>query len=1105
MSEVTLASLAMEVAVPTADAAIDKLTRLRKVASELEGQAGRTASASKEQASAHGYAGTAAAQAERTMRQLSQVYGDVVDGSGRFRHSVEAEVAMLLQNAKAQAALAREQDAAARAVQRLTSSYDPLGGELLRTNRQLAEAEALYRKGAISAAQYGAVTDGLRGKLSTLEQVTTTGVKSSRSLQYATLNLGHQALDLGQGFAAAAASGEPLKMVMMTLMQQGPQLVGIFAEMKTQGLGVSAALGGIWAAIAPIAVPLLAIGAAATAAFGLFEREIDKNTKNATSWGDTWNATVKVIGRNLMNGPIGEALKWLGGAFSKTLDFIVDGVTGWYDRTVGLFIAAYKTITTHWKDLPAAFGAIMVGAANGVISGIQFIVDGAMGAINYFRKKAGMDEFARVELPKLTQANNAAARDFEKYWTEATASVRKSREGFADDVARQADKEFEKRQKAKKATEDHTKAILANNDAYRAGEDALTGYLAKLNEEIATMGMSAEQLRRRQAEQMALAADTPQIAEFIRQVSKMYEDQARVGKEAAEVQKAIGAAANDNIRVFDALGVVIPTAMENAAYELERAANEARNFRYDIEDVAYAINNNDWTSAFAGLAKVLANVEKAFKTATTAKEKYSAVAMLAQGVGGAIGGTGGAVVGGAGSGALAGLSAGSALTTLGLAVPGPGWALAAGGAVLGAIGGLFGSSKAKKQAKAQAEAQRLAEEAARQEQIANTALQLRIDLLKLEGKTAEAMALEQQSVLAKLDPSLHELQRQLWATQAATEAAAEAARLQAEADAMAAKAKASQRSIILDLMAMDDAVTGGNSAVLAARQDELAALDPVSRALKEIYFARLDEGAAMAKQAAEAEAFAAASTKANELWAKSTADTANKVAEAAQRQAEAMRSLGDSFVNAMQSAEDAEKSLRSFAESLLSELGLGGQQASYSATRSALQANAARGEFDQSLAQAFLDASKATQSSASGYQSDVAWVRSLALTKADDLAGYPARLAMLFRAIQADSMSGLPGFANGGSMVIGGNPGVDQNVLSLNGAPVARVGYGETLSVTPAGGSANDNSLTAEVRALRADFAEMKAALVQTAVNTGKTARQISGWDGNGMPAERGY
>lgn len=43
----------------------------------------------------------------------------------------------------------------------------------------------------------------------------------------------------------------------------------------------------------------------------------------------------------------------------------------------------------------------------------------------------------------------------------------------------------------------------------------------------------------------------------------------------------------------------------------------------------------------------------------------------------------------------------------------------------------------------------------------------------------------------------------------------------------------------------------------------------------------------------------------------------------------------------------------------------------------------------------------------------------------------------------------VPGFASGGSMVLGGRGGVDRNLLSLNGAPIARVGRGEVMSISP--------------------------------------------------------
>lgn len=43
-----------------------------------------------------------------------------------------------------------------------------------------------------------------------------------------------------------------------------------------------------------------------------------------------------------------------------------------------------------------------------------------------------------------------------------------------------------------------------------------------------------------------------------------------------------------------------------------------------------------------------------------------------------------------------------------------------------------------------------------------------------------------------------------------------------------------------------------------------------------------------------------------------------------------------------------------------------------------------------------------------------------------------------------------PGFANGGSMRLGGLAGIDRNLLSLNGSPLARVSAGETMTITPA-------------------------------------------------------
>jgi hypothetical protein len=52
----------------------------------------------------------------------------------------------------------------------------------------------------------------------------------------------------------------------------------------------------------------------------------------------------------------------------------------------------------------------------------------------------------------------------------------------------------------------------------------------------------------------------------------------------------------------------------------------------------------------------------------------------------------------------------------------------------------------------------------------------------------------------------------------------------------------------------------------------------------------------------------------------------------------------------------------------------------------------------------------------------------------------------------AVTAANLPGFAGGGAFNVLGRHGIDRNVLSLNGLPIANVSYGERLSVD------NDNA-----------------------------------------------
>lgn len=59
-----------------------------------------------------------------------------------------------------------------------------------------------------------------------------------------------------------------------------------------------------------------------------------------------------------------------------------------------------------------------------------------------------------------------------------------------------------------------------------------------------------------------------------------------------------------------------------------------------------------------------------------------------------------------------------------------------------------------------------------------------------------------------------------------------------------------------------------------------------------------------------------------------------------------------------------------------------------------------------------------------------------------------------------DRIGNVPGFANGGAMQLGGFAGIDRNVLSLNGSPIARVSRGETMEIRPG----NDRGLAGALR-----------------------------------------
>jgi hypothetical protein len=718
---------------------------------------------------------------------------------------------------KAAADAARDQATALASLERriatLKGAIDPTFAAQSRLDAEMKEATALYKMGAISASDYAKAVGRIdeqaaaaaRGQ-TMLNGVMVKGADNSKLMTRAGLNLSRQFADIG---VTAAMGMNPL----MILIQQGPQIADVFAEAKTQGVGFSAMLRGIGAQIAPLLPILAGVGLAVGAvvgAFGLFEREIDKNTKYATTWGDTWKATVKVVGDIIMDGPIGDALKWLGGAFGKTLDAITDGVMWFLDKMVGHFGAAFQMIVKYWYRLPEVFGVIVQGAANITIDAVEGMINTVLKGVNYVLKSAGKATLDPIDLPKVKLANAKLAAEYDKLAGDISGSFKKGREGVADRIAAQADKEYLARQKAKKASKEA--ADERETEAQRAAKTTAE-YIAQLEDEISKIGLTEQALGRlaaaRQIE-LALRFGNLKDAERIHQLileKEALEELARALKEAmearAEFQKAN----------------VLPVAFENTPATLSKDAANAKITRdslgemdaalakvldrldavqYGVEGAYYALRNADWMGAAQGAIRAAIAIRDAFD-----KSKGGSTA---QGVG-AVASAAGSMIGGRVGGALGGAAAGAQLGTM--LMPGIGTAI---GAVLGGIAGFLGGGSNKK---AQARAQAAEEARNKALEIAAQKVENEIRLLQLQGKATEALARSREVELAAMDASLRLQQQQIWALEDA----------------------AKRRSFEISLM---EAANDNVGALAATRADELKMLEDSLKPLQQAVWALQD-------------------------------------------------------------------------------------------------------------------------------------------------------------------------------------------------------------------------------------------------------------------------
>lgn len=352
------------------------------------------------------------------------------------------------------------------------------------------------------------------------------------------LNLSRQFTDIGVSLASGM---NPL----LVFVQQGPQIADVFQQAAAEGRNFNTVLSGLYARLAPILVPLAAIAAAAGAVaggFGLLNRELQKGVPSdittglglteeqlkrvesrTVTFGDTVAATFTVVGRHIMDGPVGEGLEWLGERFSETMDLVGRVVLSGASIWSGIFIGAYRTIVEQWRNLPAAIGDAAITAANGVIQAVEGMINAASRGLN--RLLVGLDAYRmatgqaafNLRLPEaeLGEIENQWAGAGQRLGTAAAGNIvtaiaeqRANLLGLLDEIRDEAVARATRR--ALKEAGDPNKARAGQSETEKQIADTLR-YIQALKDQAATLGMSAIEARQYEIAQRALSAPTAEL------------------------------------------------------------------------------------------------------------------------------------------------------------------------------------------------------------------------------------------------------------------------------------------------------------------------------------------------------------------------------------------------------------------------------------------------------------------------------------------------------------------------------------------------------------------------------------------------------------------
>lgn len=482
--------------------------------------------------------------AENRLNDLSNAANRAETSNERLANAARGSAA-----AEREAALAAAQQQ--REVIRLLGSVDPLEAAIRGVNQELALASRLYEAGAIDAAMFARAQAVLTTRLEGLRE-RQAGYRREMGLSR------HEALNLGRQFsdvAVSLASGMPFYLI---AIQQGAQIGEVFAEARTRGVGFDGALRSLARTLAPVARLLGLVGAAVgavavafgllhrsihgtdledlTRGLGLTEEQLEKVERRTVSMGDTFRAVLSVIKEDIMNGPIGEALDWMGTAWENGLDHASDLLFDWLSNVLAAFPTATTVAVRAVLRLPAAAGEAMANIANAALSGIEMLVRKTLESINWaisqINRIPGINiglmgttfSLGRIEaegggieaLQEVFDADNIMAM-----FGAFDAAVENGMRAWGERVAERA-REFRRNQIREEAGEPRSGgsgADRVDREMERRIRESQR-FLDALRQETAEIGLNAIQIRLLAIEAAAAEAPTAQLAAAIRRAGE---------------------------------------------------------------------------------------------------------------------------------------------------------------------------------------------------------------------------------------------------------------------------------------------------------------------------------------------------------------------------------------------------------------------------------------------------------------------------------------------------------------------------------------------------------------------------------------------------------